>query len=93
MRKLPSDSKITEHGIVKPDTIHAWHCRLVAQKFDSNKQRKSVGRSRVDQELEVLVGRLVDRSYRRGYARRMMSFDPHLFISYAHIDNQPLTPE
>ncbi|ETX06236.1 MAG: hypothetical protein ETSY2_18280, partial [Candidatus Entotheonella gemina] len=23
----------------------------------------------------------------------MMSFDPHLFISYAHIDNQPLTPE
>ena len=23
----------------------------------------------------------------------MASFDKHLFISYAHIDNQPLTPE
>jgi hypothetical protein len=22
-----------------------------------------------------------------------MGFDKHLFISYAHIDNQPLTPE
>jgi hypothetical protein len=37
--------------IVKPDTILAWHRRLVAQKFDGSKQRKAVGRPRVDKEL------------------------------------------
>lgn len=38
--------------IVKPDTILAWHRKLVAQKFDGSKQRKSLGRPRVDKELE-----------------------------------------
>jgi putative transposase len=38
--------------IVKPDTILAWHRKLVAQKFDGSKQRKSAGRPRVDQALE-----------------------------------------
>src|SRR5262252_9868333 len=28
--------------IVKPDTILAWHRKLVAQKFDGSAQRKSV---------------------------------------------------
>jgi hypothetical protein len=32
--------------IVKPDTILAWHRKLVAQKFDGSKQRKGVGRPR-----------------------------------------------
>ena len=41
--------------IVKPDTILAWHRKLVAQKFDGSKQRKSVGRPRVDKEIEDLV--------------------------------------
>lgn len=30
--------------IVKPDTILAWHRKLVAQKFDGSKQRTSPGR-------------------------------------------------
>src|SRR5215472_13872660 len=30
--------------IVKPDTILAWHRRLVAQKFEGSQQRKSPGR-------------------------------------------------
>jgi hypothetical protein len=30
-------------AIVKPDTILAWHRKLVAQKFDGSEQRKSVG--------------------------------------------------
>src|SRR5881392_4479405 len=38
--------------IVKPDTILAWHRRLVAQKFDGTQQRKALGRSAIDQELE-----------------------------------------
>src|SRR6266850_7606080 len=29
--------------IVKPDTILAWHRKLVAQKFDGSKQRKAPG--------------------------------------------------
>ena len=32
--------------IVKPDTILAWHCKLVAQKFDGSQQRKGLGRPR-----------------------------------------------
>src|SRR5262247_3073125 len=41
--------------IVKPDTILAWHRKLVAQKFDGFQQRKALGRPKIDQELEALV--------------------------------------
>jgi putative transposase len=41
--------------IVKPDTILAWHRKLVAQKFDSSQQRKAPGRPKVDAEIEALV--------------------------------------
>jgi hypothetical protein len=41
--------------IVKPDTILAWHRKLVAQKFDGSQQRKAPGRPTIDQELEALV--------------------------------------
>ena len=44
--------------IVKPDTILAWHRKLVAQKFDSSQQRKAPGRLPIDLELEALVVRL-----------------------------------
>lgn len=44
--------------IVKPDTILAWHRKLIAQKFDGSKQRKALGRPRVDKELEALVVRM-----------------------------------
>jgi len=42
--------------IVKPDTILAWHRRLVAQKCDGSTQRKAPGRPKVDPELEGLDG-------------------------------------
>jgi len=42
-------------AIVKPDTILAWHRKLVAQKFDGSKQRSSLGRPRVDKDLEDWV--------------------------------------
>jgi len=38
--------------IVKPETLLAWHRKLVRQQFDGSAQRKSVGRPRVDKELE-----------------------------------------
>src|SRR5262247_222663 len=44
--------------IVKPDTILAWHRKLVAQKFDGSQQRKALGRPKIDQELEALVVRM-----------------------------------
>ena len=55
--------------IVKPDTILAWHRKLVAQKFDGSAQRKSVGRPRVDQELEDLVVQMVKENRSWGYDR------------------------
>jgi hypothetical protein len=44
--------------IVKPDTILAWHRKLVAQKFDGSSQRKTPGRPVIDQELEALIVRM-----------------------------------
>src|ERR671924_844219 len=41
--------------IVKPDTILAWHRRLVAKKFDGSTQRRAPGRPAIAQELEALV--------------------------------------
>src|SRR5437762_6945241 len=41
--------------IVKPDTILAWHRRLVAQKFDGSTHRKAPGRPMIDQEIETLI--------------------------------------
>jgi putative transposase len=39
----------------KPDTILGWYRKLLANKFDGSKFRRSAGRSRVDQETERLV--------------------------------------
>jgi putative transposase len=44
--------------IVTADTILAWYRTLIAQKFDGPQQRKTLGRPRIDQELEALVVRL-----------------------------------
>ena len=55
--------------IVKPDTILAWHWKLVAQKFDGSQQRKGLGRPRVDPELEALVVRMARENRSWGYDR------------------------
>src|ERR1700690_1554361 len=44
--------------LVKPETILAWHRRLVAKKFDGRKQRGRAGRPATDPELEQLILRL-----------------------------------
>src|SRR5262245_31605241 len=53
--------------IVKPDTILAWHRKLVAQKFDGSEQRKAVGRPRVDREIEDWVVHMAKEN--RGFHR------------------------
>jgi len=56
-------------NIVKPDTILAWHRKLVAQKFDGSQQRKAPGRPTIDQELEALVVCMARENHSWGYDR------------------------
>jgi transposase InsO family protein len=55
--------------IVKPDTILGWHRKLVAHKFDGSKQRKTLGRPRIDADLEALVVRMAQENRSWGYDR------------------------
>src|SRR5215470_13845515 len=54
-------------SIVTPDTILAWHRKLVAQKFDGSQQRKARGRPKIDAELEALVVRMAQENRSWGY--------------------------
>ena len=44
--------------LVTPETLLAWHRKLVARKFDGSKHRRSPGRPRTSKEVEDLVLRL-----------------------------------
>src|SRR5437667_7809135 len=55
--------------IVKPDTILAWHRKLVAQKVDGSPHRKGPGRPTSDQDLEALVVRMAQENRSWGYDR------------------------
>jgi putative transposase len=68
-KKLSKQTLEEVATIVKPDTILAWHRKLVAQKFDSSKPRKSPGRPRIDPELEELVLRMARENRSWGYDR------------------------
>ena len=55
--------------IVIPDTVLAWHRRLVARKFDGSQQRKAPGRARVDPEVKALVVHMARENRSWGYDR------------------------
>jgi putative transposase len=55
--------------IVKPDTVLAWHRKLVAQKCDGSHQRKTPGRPPIDPGLEALVVRMAQENRSWGYDR------------------------
>ena len=55
--------------IVRPDTILAWHRRLVARKFEGSKERTYPGRPPVGRALENLVVRLATENRDWGYDR------------------------
>ena len=54
---------------MKPDTILAWHRRLVAKKFDGSSQCKALGRPPVDAALEALVVQMAQENRSWGYDR------------------------
>jgi putative transposase len=55
--------------IVTPDTILAWHRKLVAQQCDGAAQRQAPGRPPIAAELEALVVRMAQEHRAWGYAR------------------------
>lgn len=58
---------ITKYAyIVTPDTLYRWHRKLIAQKFDSSKNRTYPGRPRKPQEVEDLVIRIARENPRSG---------------------------
>jgi putative transposase len=55
-------------GLVRPNTLLAWHRRLVSQKYDSNRIRK-LGRPRTRGEIEELIAKLARENRSWDYTR------------------------
>jgi len=68
-KKLGKKALAEVANIVTPDTILAWHRKLVAQKFDGSQQRKALGRPKIAAELEALVVRMAQENRSWGYDR------------------------
>ena len=56
-------------SVVTPETILAWHRKLVAKKFDGSQHRRLPGRPKIDEELEALVVRIAQENRSWGYDR------------------------
>jgi transposase InsO family protein len=68
-KKLGKQALAEVASIVTPDTILAWHRKLVAHKFDGSPQRKTLGRPKIAAELEALVVRMAQENRSWGYDR------------------------
>src|SRR3989454_1926392 len=68
-KKLGKQALAEVASIVTPDTILAWHRKMVGQKFDGSQQRKALGRPPIDAELEALVVRMARENRSWGYDR------------------------
>jgi len=53
----------------KPDTILGWYRKLIANKFDGSKARRTHGRPRIDEEMESLVVRMAKENPSWSYDR------------------------
>jgi putative transposase len=53
----------------KPETILGWHRKLIANKFDGSKARRTHGRPRIDGDMESLVMRMAKENPNWGYDR------------------------
>jgi transposase InsO family protein len=68
-KKLGKQALAEVASIVTPETILAWHRKLIAKKFDGSEKRRPPGRPRIDAELETLVVRLAQENRSWGYDR------------------------
>jgi transposase InsO family protein len=68
-KKLGKQALAEVATIVTPDTILAWHRKLVAQKCEGSQHRKTPGRPKIDKELEDLVIRMAQENRSWGYDR------------------------
>jgi len=55
--------------VAQPDTILAWHRRLIARKFEGSRARRVRGRPRIDREVEGLITRMAEENRSWGYDR------------------------
>src|SRR5215470_19932084 len=55
-------------NIVTPETLLAWHRKLIANKYDGSAHRKP-GRPRTDSKIEALVVRMAEENRGWGYER------------------------
>src|SRR5947199_1884923 len=62
--------------VVTPETLLAWHRKLIAQKYDGSRKR-GLGRPRTAQDIEALVVRLAEENREWGY-RRLQGVLSHL---------------
>ena len=56
-------------SVVKPETLLAWHRKLIAKKFDGSQHRRYPGRPRLDKEIEQLVVQFAQDNRSWGYDR------------------------
>jgi putative transposase len=68
-KKLGKQALEDVASLVTPDTILAWHRRLVAKKSDGSQQRTAPGRPMMDQEVEALIVRMAQENRAWGYDR------------------------
>ena len=69
--------------IVRPETLLAWHRRLVAMKFDGSKGRSSVGRAPTAQAIEEMVLKFARENRSWGY-RRIVGALSNLGLEISH---------
>jgi transposase InsO family protein len=55
--------------IATPETLLRWYHSLIAQKFDGSRNRQTLGRPRVAEEIEQLVVRMAEENPSWGYRR------------------------
>src|SRR5918998_5176979 len=55
--------------VARPDTILAWHRRLIAKKFDGSKFRTYPGRPRISREVTDLIVQMAQENSGWGYDR------------------------
>ena len=74
-KQLSRAALILVAKIATPETLLAWHRKLIADKYDGTAQRKTPGRPRIDSDIETLVVRMAQENRTWGYDRIVGALD------------------